>query len=352
MAAPNDGTFLLGPAQLTVKEADGGLSRVGYASVKLHQPGDLGSDAPGLEFTALDGSAFPEGASAVYPIPSMDPYPVDEVSEDGSRMTVTAPNEGIFSPGPGRLRVKLTTGVELSYPYAFLASGGHGRLTFEAPRGASFPSDASFAGPMQVAGTEKAHHATAPPPVVWAPDSRGARSFGEVCHLHCGARAFAVLLRKEIHSRVSARPSTRCALCLLEMFQNLITVLMELPAGGGASRCPERQNDRGGAVAMIDGAQGEEKLGVLCPGKHLYSAGKVEALISHVPPELSGRELVLTSGEKSASGSTLSMVLKTPCFVYILWDMRWEFQVIFFINLVFEPLHIFRLVSTSAPPRG
>lgn len=103
---------------------------------------------------------------------------------------------------------------------------------------------------------------------------------------------------------------------------------------------------------MIDGAQGEEKLGVLCPGKHLYSAGKVEALISHVPPELSGRELVLTSGEKSASGSTLSMVLKTPCFVYILWDMRWEFQVIFFINLVFEPLHIFRLVSTSAPPRG
>jgi hypothetical protein len=73
---------------------------------------------------------------------------------------------------------------------------------------------------------------------------------------------------------------------------------------------------------MIDGAQGQEKLGVLCPGKPLYSAGKVEAMISNVPPELSGRALILTSGERSASGSTLSMVLKVPCFVYILWDMR------------------------------
>jgi hypothetical protein len=188
---------------------------VGYASVKLHLPGGGGSDGPGLEFIASDGSAFPEGTSAVYPIPSMDPYPVDEVSEDGSRMTVTAPNEGMFPPGPGRLRVKLNTGVELSYPYAFLASGGHGRLTFEAPRGASFPSGASFAGPMRVAGTERAHHATAPPPVVWAPDSRGASPSGEGLPFALKRQpcAFGVRFRGENHTgriQHTAAPEARC----------------------------------------------------------------------------------------------------------------------------------------------
>jgi hypothetical protein len=131
------GTFYTGGVQ---------VKRVKYSKVE-YVKADVNGPA-GLEFTAVEGEAFPEHALCAQALS----FPVLSVQPDGMQMEVLVPSGASFPPGPCMVKLKSVDGDSVSIPYttsARLAAKADGKvhLLLLAQKGKPFPRMPSFAEP-------------------------------------------------------------------------------------------------------------------------------------------------------------------------------------------------------------
>ena len=155
IAAPNDGSFPVGPAKLEIETADGGEALFPYQQVSAVAEFAAHSNivASGLLFIAPSGGQYPLNAAYVMAVADPAHFPVAWRDDDGSAIKVVAPNDGTFEPGPGAILVKRVGGEEDVYAYSSLKfdkaspQRGPAGLLLMAANGTRFPRQAAFAGP-------------------------------------------------------------------------------------------------------------------------------------------------------------------------------------------------------------
>ena len=142
--APEDGTFMPGPARVRVTAPRQGPVLVPYSSVRPYRNGEGPSE---VIFVAATGHVFPNGAFSVTP----EFEPIISVRPDGLQLQVKAPDDGTFPPGPAALRLELADGSIMTTKYAVAArlfSGSSaGGVLLTAEPGNPFPLDAITAAP-------------------------------------------------------------------------------------------------------------------------------------------------------------------------------------------------------------
>jgi len=167
IAAPNDGSFPVGPARLEVETADGGEGLFPYQAVSA--VAEFAKDSPivasGLLFTAPAGGQYPLNAAYVMAVADPAHFPIAWREADGSAIKVVAPNDGTFGPGPGAVLVKRVGGEEDVYAYQSLKSDpasphtGPAGLLLTAANGTRFPRQGAFAGPGDATALHLKKHA-------------------------------------------------------------------------------------------------------------------------------------------------------------------------------------------------
>ena len=155
IAAPNDGTFPVGPAKLEVETADGGEALFPYQQVSAVAEFAEHSSivASGLLFIAPAGGQYPLNAAYVMAVADPAHFPVGWRDSDGTAIKVVAPNDGTFRPGAGAVLIKRVGGEEDVYAYSSLKfekaslKTGPAGLVLSAANGTVFPRQGAFAGP-------------------------------------------------------------------------------------------------------------------------------------------------------------------------------------------------------------
>ena len=127
------------PQTLQVQKKDGSLLEAVYVGMEVVDDEAL----PLLRFRVSPMMSFPAEATGASPAAI---YQVVQQSPDGTVMRVDCPNDGRFSPGPGRVKVKMAYGRQADFPYESLQATGGG-MELRAPKGLAFPADAVAAAP-------------------------------------------------------------------------------------------------------------------------------------------------------------------------------------------------------------
>ena len=134
------------PQTLQVQKTDGSVVEAVYIGMEVVDDEDskglLGA-FPLLQFRVSPMMSFPAEATGASPAAI---YQVVHQSPDGTVMQVDCPNDGRFSPGPGRVKVKMAYGRQADFPYESLQATGGG-MELRAPKGLAFPADAVAAAP-------------------------------------------------------------------------------------------------------------------------------------------------------------------------------------------------------------
>ena len=150
------------PQILQVQKRDGAIVEAVYVGMEVVKSENVDSP-PQITFRASSFMSFPAEASGASPAAE---YQIVFQSPDGNVMRINCPNDGRFSPGPGRVKVKMAYGRQADFPYASLRATAGG-MEVRAPEGLAFPADAVSAAPAAVP--------LADPVVLVSPDSSSMR---------------------------------------------------------------------------------------------------------------------------------------------------------------------------------
>jgi len=133
------------PQSLQVQKRDGSIIEAIYVAMEVVDS-DNADSAPQLKFRASSVMSFPAEATGASPSAV---YHVVFQSPDGTVMRVNCVNDGRFSPGPGRVKIKMSYGRQADFPYSSLRATAGG-MELRAPEGLAFPVDAVAAAPAAV----------------------------------------------------------------------------------------------------------------------------------------------------------------------------------------------------------
>ena len=121
------------PQSMQIQKRDGSIVEAVYVEIQVIEKDDKKSP-PQLRFRASPVLSFPAEATGASPAAV---YQVVFQSPDGSVMRVDSPNDGRFSPGPGRVKIKMAYGHQADFPYASLRATAGG-MELRAPEGTKF----------------------------------------------------------------------------------------------------------------------------------------------------------------------------------------------------------------------